>query len=353
MGVKEMRETPIPDPCPDVLMRLDEMKEQRVNQTANLILAQALGLRHRVHTTGAAERKADGIHGEYERMPGLETAAFIAVENLSRYRFSQDRSRNENSRLMKWTHRAVRDKLVLLCEVYGIPVVEVNAAYSSKFSPEGIPGFRCEELSADAIRWSFAWNKVLERADSAEAKLVSECLDIAEKLKSVSPKATVLMPRNGGPEFLCFCNDDRIVQADINASFNIGLRAVAQGSNLGVCNRLSVERGKAGTDIWRVKLTSKYSKMVYTGNYDIQYAPSDSFKGVGGNIFVLGCPASSLLRPYEQRPRFADADLDTAYPNLMFGSAVWRDLGRQLRRCIDINRKRLEQAKIRKGEGHA
>ena len=53
-----------------------------------------------------------------------EPADFIVIEDLSRYRASQGRAPRENSRLMKWCHRAVRDKLKELCEPFGIPVLE-------------------------------------------------------------------------------------------------------------------------------------------------------------------------------------------------------------------------------------
>src|SRR5204862_6459922 len=42
---EKSRDESIPDPCPDLLDKLDRLKEQRVNQTAHMILAQALGVR--------------------------------------------------------------------------------------------------------------------------------------------------------------------------------------------------------------------------------------------------------------------------------------------------------------------
>lgn len=159
--IAQMREIIIPDCCPEVLRRLNEMKEQRINQTANMILTQALGVRHKVHSSSLHERSNCGIHGEYEKIPGVETSSFIVLENLSRYKFSQDRSPYENSRLMKWAHRALTEKLKMLCEVIGLPVIEVNAAYSSKFSSESIPGFRAEECNFADLDNFCRWNKHL------------------------------------------------------------------------------------------------------------------------------------------------------------------------------------------------
>ena len=56
----EMRELRIPDPCPDVLRKLNQMKENRINQTANLILSQALGLRLKGCARG---NRPEEIHG--------------------------------------------------------------------------------------------------------------------------------------------------------------------------------------------------------------------------------------------------------------------------------------------------
>jgi len=61
----EMRAESIPDPCPDILDRLENIREQRVNQTAHLILAEALGLKLRVPMQDSALRRATGTHGEY------------------------------------------------------------------------------------------------------------------------------------------------------------------------------------------------------------------------------------------------------------------------------------------------
>ncbi len=107
----EMRNAPIPDPCPDLLRKMENLREQRVNQTAHQILAEALGVRLRVpDLTPTSRRKAD-IHGEYERIPGRTPVDFIVLEDISRYLTNQGRAKSENSRLMKWCHRQVTAKI--------------------------------------------------------------------------------------------------------------------------------------------------------------------------------------------------------------------------------------------------
>lgn len=338
-SVKEMREMIIPDCCPDILTRLDHMKEQRINQTANMILAQALGLRHKVHGSTAEEREKIAVHGEYERIPGVPVAAFIVLENLSRYKFSQDRSPYENTRLMKWAHRALVEKLKMLCEVIGMPVLEVPAAYSSKFSADALPGFRAEECKCEDLS-AFQWQNDKIR-DPREKSLLEAIRKIHLEMLEYDANAMSVMPKNGGPVFIPYCGSDDLKQADINAAFNIGLRAVANGKNLLCNNRLSADFKK---DHWVIRKNTQFAKMVYTMDCDIDYLPEKKLKQNSGNFFVIGCPAACLGIPEENIPHFRDPDMDKKY-FLMFGGKVLHDRLAQLQRCLEINEKRLDKLK--------
>jgi hypothetical protein len=234
----------LPDPCPELLDRLEALKEQRVNQTAHLILAQALGVRLKPHAKDKAERAARDIHGEYERIPGREPVDFLVLENLDRYLASQGRSRSENSRLMKWCHRAILGKLKQLCEPYGLRLLETPAAYSSKFcSLTGVAGFRAVELTPDD-RTDFRWRKHLDRLadpervkklakdDLVESQSVKRLFDQLDTLNAdllrdrfARPKwRTLLAPMQLGPIFVPLRG--KPMQADINAAINLGLRAI-------------------------------------------------------------------------------------------------------------------------------
>ena len=271
---KSKRGIELPDPCPELLDRLDALKEQRVNQTAHLILAQALGVRLRAHADDAAARAARDIHGEYERIPGREPVDFLVLENLDRYLASQGRSRGENSKLMKWSHRAILGKLKQLCEPYGLRVLETPAAYSSRFcSLTGVAGFRAVELTPESAK-DFRWKKHLDRLrDAAEGKrklkddeeresqrvqsLFADLERMNADIRQASPARpkwrTLLAPVAGGPIFIpasemeWFDRKNRktgktehvfgykkvsdarpvVAQADINAAINLGLRALA------------------------------------------------------------------------------------------------------------------------------
>jgi hypothetical protein len=278
----------LPDPCPELLERLDALKEQRVNQTAHLILAQALGVRLRAHGEDDAARLARDIHGEYERIPGRKPVDFLVLENLDRYLASQGRSRGENSKLMKWSHRAILGKLKQLCEPYGLRVLETPAAYSSRFcSLTGVAGFRAVELTPESAK-EFRWKKHLDRLadpvrekklskdERAESQRVQSLFAELERMNADIRKAdparpkwrTLLAPAAGGPIFIpasemeWFDRKNRktgktermfgykpvgscrpvVAQADINAAINLGLRAIAAPETADIHLRIRAKR---------------------------------------------------------------------------------------------------------------
>lgn len=258
----------LPDPCPELLDRLEALREQRVNQTAHLILAQALGVRLRPHTSGTAERGKHDIHGEYERIPGREPVDFVVIENLKYYEMTQGRARSENARLMKWCRRHLRDKLIQLCEPYGLRVIEEWPADTSKFcSLTGVAGFRAVELTPENAR-EFRWKKHLDRLadpkragklskqELRESQSVQELFEMLSKLNEGILKArpsrpkwrTLLAPMAGGPIFIPLRGNPQ--QADINAAINLGLRALAAPENGEI--HLRVRSEKRG-NVFRVR----------------------------------------------------------------------------------------------------
>jgi hypothetical protein len=246
---RSRRGVELPDPCPEILARLDALKEQRVNQTAHLILAEALGLRLRPHRIDASTRLQRDIHGEYERIPGRTPADFIVIENLKYYETTQARSRRENARLMLWCRRQLRKKLIELCEPFGLHVLEEWPADTSKFcSRTGIAGFRAVELTPEAsMEWR--WKKHLdrladperarkltkdERLESERVKALFAALDRLNSDLRVQPGKrpqwrTLFAPVPDGNLFVPMRGSPQ--QADVNAAINIGLRAIAAPDN--------------------------------------------------------------------------------------------------------------------------
>lgn len=269
------RDESVPDPCPDLLEKLDNLKKQRINQTAHMILAEALGLRLAPPPADKKRlRKERDQHGIYEKIldkdgQWIGPVDFIVIEDLSRYRASQGRAPRENSRLMKWCHRAVRDKLKQLCEVFGLPVLEPPAAYSSRFcSRSGVPGFRAEEVTAGFTKegqWAWLAGKKDDKGKST--KEAQRLLDLDWQLAEAQaelerewtgknrpcPKRTLLVPISGGPVFVPVVDkahgtelQPAIVQADINAAINLGLRAIADPRLWTIHPRLRT--GREGAD---------------------------------------------------------------------------------------------------------
>ena len=286
LTASEMRNDPIPDPCPDILVKLENIREQRVNQTAHLILAQALGVKLRVPGKSAQSREISDTHGEYEvARPPVD---FIVLEDLSRYLSDQGRAKSENTRLMKWCHRAIMLKVKMLAEPFGIPVLETQAAYSSRFCAlTGMAGFRATEVGWED-RHEFRWREslkvdvaALEKeigvAGGNKAKLESLLrrhaevkaakalfADLETISRSAQPHRTLLAPQPGGPMFITARDvthpapaanrkqkSNRSVlpmQADLNAASNLAMRAVAHPGCAGVHHRLRTERKKGAKD---------------------------------------------------------------------------------------------------------
>lgn len=288
------------EPCELLLEKIERMKEQRVDQTAHLILAQALGVRLKAHTIPEEERARRDIHGEYERIPGRAPVDFIVIENLSRYIASQGRSRSENSRLMQWSHRAIRDKIKMLAEEpFGIAVVETHAAYSSRFSGvNSFPGDRLEEIDCldDFLKAKFKkLSEKQNRQGQPDASLYAKLIEQFESLEAINTKTaerktpyTLFIPMKGGQLFLPL-GGGSLCQADINAAINLGLRAVAAPEALHLIHKIRVkpEKGRLYPAIHNER-----EKAIFDKNSEIsqEVTPdSRSSKGLQTNYFFDGC----------------------------------------------------------------
>lgn len=347
----ELRNEPIPDPCPALLVKLEHIREQRVNQIAHLILAQALGVRLRSPVLPAARRAATDTHGEYESFrPPVDV---IVLEDLSRYLSDQGRAKSENSRLMKWCHRAASQKLKMLAEPFGIPVLETPAAYSSRFcSLTGAAGFRATEVGI-GDRHDLRWRTLLREASERRAEKLppSEQAAAAETLFDQLDQltregyrgVTLLAPQPGGPVFVTACavphpdghRELAPMHADIGAAANLAFRAVAHPSCVHIHHRLRTERKKGkGADTFVAREPRRFGKE----KIEIVLRNGDSLpKERNPNLFF----DSSTIAPFGRAKLGQDKDADYPYAS---GQALWKavnDRDAQWRRCAEINAARI------------
>jgi hypothetical protein len=350
------RDESIPDPCPDILEKLERTKEQRVNQTAHMILAEALGLALQAPPPNKAEEKhARDLHGIYRQI--REPVDFIVIENLSRYRTSQGRAPRENNRLMKWSHRAIRDKLRELCEPFGVPILETTAAYSSRFcSRSGVAGFRAVELTPRALeqpRWKRLQEKIANKQPlTGDENDAARFLEMLKHSALVRNGNTLLAPQAGGPIFVPFTDSvvdadlsPALAQADINAAINLGLRAIADPRVLRIHSRVRTNKR-------RVEMVNGKRIVNFPVNEKRMFGDKSKaevqFLGSNGkeenedsrpqNFF---CDVSGTVA--QDKAKIIGADIPTE-GNLVSAKALWSTVKeRQWQRTLDINQQRLDR----------
>jgi len=361
LTASEMRNDPIPDPCPDLLRKLENIREQRVNQTAHLIIAHALGLRLRQPQTPRETRATLDLHGEYERIPGRAPVDMIVLEDLSRYLSDQGRARSENTRLMKWCHRAISQKVKMLAEPFGIPVLETPAAYSSRFcSLTGIAGYRAAEVGWND-RHEFRWRVLLEEAAEARAEGVEPSPNaqhaeaLFNRLKRVSetdkPYRTLLAPQPGGPIFVTakpvvnprthgsHNEASRVtpIQADLNAAANLAFRAIAHVSCAEIHHRVRTTR-KPATKTKPETFTTRETRRFGKEGAGIELQPGHTLpKERNSNLFF----DPEHVAPFG-RARL-ECDPKDKYPYAS-GPGLWGTVNNrefQWQRCNQLNAERL------------
>jgi len=364
LTASEMRNDPIPDPCPDLLRKLENIREQRVNQTAHLIVAQALGLKLKEPEIAPALRRAADLHGEYAvARPPVD---LIVLEDLSRYLSDQGRAKSENSRLMKWCHRAITLKVKMLAEPFGLPVLETPAAYSSRFcSLTGTAGFRAAEVGWKD-RLDFRWRVLLDEAakaranqtePSANAKSAEELFAHLKRIsESDRPHLTLLAPQPGGPMFvtagavahpLPSSPQDpqeggvRPMQADLNAAANLAFRAIAHPACADIHHRVRTQRKsstQSKTQTFQTRETRRFGK---DGVLILLKPGHDLPKERNSNLFF----------DPQGNAEFGRAKLETDKGDsyqYASGPGLWKKVNQresQWERCAALNRARLAKWK--------
>lgn len=363
LTASEMRNDPIPDPCPDILRKLENIREQRVNQIAHLILAQALGLKLRPPTVSSEKRRALDLHGEY--VVARPPVDLIVLEDLARYLSDQGRAKSENSRLMKWCHRAVMLKVKMLAAPFGIPVLETPAAYSSRFcSLTGAAGFRAVELGW-ADRHAFPWRTLLKefeddravgREPSVAARRTAELFGHLQAISgSSTPRRTLLAPQAGGPMFVTAVaaahpaphakrkragGEVLPIQADLNAAANLAFRAIAHPDCAAIHHRVRTLR-KPGTKTKAESFQTREPRRFGKDGVGISLRPGDSLsKERNSNLFLDVCGVAQFGRAR------LDSDAEDGFPYASYAALFAKranDREFQWARCAAINETRIRQ----------
>lgn len=120
-----------------LLRHINALKKDRVKTTADLIVQAARGIGRQ--------------QGRWQRC--AEPCDVIVMRELSRYRTRMDRSRIENSTLMRWCHREMRVAVEQQAEEVGIPVVDTTVMYATTIdATTGQPGVRCHPMTKYEIQ---------------------------------------------------------------------------------------------------------------------------------------------------------------------------------------------------------
>lgn len=210
---------------------LENMREQRVKQLASRIAEAGLGIgRIKIPKKGKdPKRPCEQVDRQCHA---------IVIENLTHYRPEETRTRRENRQLMQWSSAKVKKYLLEACQLHGLHLREVAAGYTSRQdSRTGAPGVRCTDVSVnDFLNLAF-WIKEVKRAEDKLKENKGDAyeryiLDLSKKWANASDedkKKTVRIPRKGGEIFVSADGKSpaaKGIQADLNASANIGLKAI-------------------------------------------------------------------------------------------------------------------------------
>ncbi len=215
---------------------LEHLREQRVKQLASRIAEAALGV-------GSENGKGwDGRKRPRQRIsdPRFAPCHAIVIEYLTHYRPEETRTRRENRQLMAWSSSKVKKYLAEACQLYGLHLREISAAYTSRQdSRTGAPGVRCQDVPIDEFMRSPFWRKQVKQAEAKQSEQEGDAreqflcdLNALWKDKTGADwqmAGAVRVPLKGGEIFVSADPDSpaaKGIQADLNAAANIGLRAL-------------------------------------------------------------------------------------------------------------------------------
>lgn len=242
---------------------IDNGKKDRLKKLADRILMEALGY---VYVTDG--RRA----GQWQAV--YPPCQLVLLEELSEYRFSNDRPPSENSQLMVWSHRGVLEELIHQAQVHDVLVGTIPAAFSSRFDARtGAPGIRCRRVPSIPLK------------DAPSIPIW-----LSHYLKQTERDAAALRPGEliptGDGEFLVTpagrgASGVRVVHADINAAHNLQRRLWENFDLSDIRVRCDRREGKDGTVVLIPRLTNqrvkeRYSGVIFTSEDGVSFTVGDA-----------------------------------------------------------------------------
>jgi hypothetical protein len=190
-----------------LLEHINKLRRTRVQKTADLIVQAGRGC---VYRGGRWERVYDPVD-------------IVVFDDLSKYRFDRELTPAENTRLMEWSHRSVRDAVVQQTAEAGLAWAETPTLYASQFHPRsGAPGIRCRPVKAADVAGLERGGSWLDRYIEREGLTPAQVAAIREG---------DLIPVDGGEMLVTLDAQGElvVVHSDIAAAQNNGLRFLTGG----------------------------------------------------------------------------------------------------------------------------
>jgi hypothetical protein len=200
---------------------INKFKEDRRKVGANKIVMAALGYQFKARY-GEGENKGEKKpkHEKWEKRSVGIRSNYILFENLSEYGFRKDRPRRENSKLMKWAHRAIPKEVKMQGQLFGLRVGDVLPQFTSRVYARNLsPGIRCHLVRAIDLKqggyYHTKWQEEIDDQEHPRTKLPEPGDLVPEPLGEWF--VTLVKDKNGDAKM---CR----VDADVNAAWNLQRR---------------------------------------------------------------------------------------------------------------------------------
>lgn len=183
-----------------LLEHINNLKEDRIKTAADLLVQTARGYVY------------DENKGCWNQL--FDPCNVIIFEDLSRYNFRTERSKQENSMLMKWSHREIVKTTLQQAAVFGIEVFDsTDSSMTSKYRcGTNAPGIRCDRLAKDAFDSKGVLKEYLQEKYEKTFGEKTSLLKVGD-----------IVPSPIGSLFVTLNKDDTVsmVNADMNAAENL------------------------------------------------------------------------------------------------------------------------------------